>query len=410
MTRWQAFTVICDYLRAGLLGGKPPKPAGGISWELLIEISSFHSVTPALAWCLKEHEEVPSEIREYFDAVLVLNSQRNESLLEGLARTVGALNAIDIEPVLLKGAAHLVEGIYPESMLRILGDLDILIPAERSADAVAALQTMGFGAKPDGVIPPPSHHHLQMLHDPQTGAGLELHTGVFGGGPHEAGFSTAWFCENTRPVRFRSRQIRLPDATRSVGHNIVHSQFFHGLYWLKRVELRHLLDLAVIRAKHESAIDWTELDHRFCSAGLGEGLATYLNIAKSLFGQPAPRLSCGPRRGGITDLRRAESRDHFQDKVERLMGTCDTLVTGLSRMTESRDHFQGTCDTLVTELSRMTESRDHFQAEAERLRASRDETLAELGCVMRSRSWRLTRPLRALATASRRWSKSWSRR
>jgi hypothetical protein len=375
MNRWQAFTTICDHLRGGLLGGKPPELADGISWDLLIEISSFHYVTPALAWCLKDQAEVPSEIREYFDAVLLLNKQRNESLIEALARIVGALNAIDIEPVLLKGAAHLVESIYPEPMLRFLGDLDILIPAHRSAHAVAALQTIGFGEKPGHVVPPPSHHHLPTLHDSQTGAGVELHTGVFGQ-PHEASFPTTWFCENTIPIRFQSGLIRLPEVTRSVGHNIVHSQFFHGLYWHKRIQLRHLLDLAAIRTKHENAIAWNELDQRFGSAGIGEGLATYLDIAESLLGQRAPWLSYSPRAGALNDFRRAESRDHFKAAVERLTATCDGLVTGLSQMTESRDHFR---------------------AEAERMSV-------ELAKLRASRSWRLTGPLRAVANTLRRLS------
>jgi hypothetical protein len=372
VTRWQTFVTICDYLRAGLLGGRPPKPNADLPWELLVEISSFHFVTPALAWCLRDRADMPSEICAYFDAALALNSRRNERIIEGLGRIVDALNAIDIEPVLLKGIAHLVEGVYPEPALRFLGDVDILIPADRSAHAVAALRAKGFDTKKNGVIPPPSHHHLEMLVDSQTGTGVELHTEVFGEGPH-------------------------PDATRSVAHNIVHSQFFHGLYWQKRIELRHLLDLAVIRAKREGEIDWIEIDRRCCSAGLGEGLATYLNIAESLFNQPAPQLSSAPRQGAMTDLERAESRDHFHSKIEQL--------------TAYRDE-------LVTRLSRMTEERDHFRAEAERLAITVKELRTALGLPVEERAraaflastlWRLTRPLRAIAAALRRWRKSWYR-
>jgi hypothetical protein len=397
VTRWQAFVTICDYFRAGLLGGKLPKPDVDLPWELLVEISSFHFVTPALAWCLRERSEIPSEICDYFDAALALNGQRNERMLEGLDRIVDALNAIDIEPVLLKGIAHLVEGVYPEPALRFLGDVDILIPADRSVHAVAALRAKGFDTKKNGVVPPPSHHHLEMLVDSQTGTGVELHTEVFGEGLHQSGFSTAWFCENSQPARFRGGQIRLPDATRSVAHNIVHSQFFHGLYWQKRIELRHLLDLAVIRAKREGEIDWIEIDRRCCSAGLGEGLATYLNIAESLFNQPAPQLSSAPRQGAMTDLERAESRDHFHSKIEQL--------------TAYRDE-------LVTRLSRMTEERDHFRAEAERLAITVKELRTALGLPVEERAraaflastlWRLTQPLRAIAAALRRWRKSWSR-
>jgi Uncharacterised nucleotidyltransferase len=79
---------------------------------------------------------VPREIRDYLDAVLTLNGQRNALLLEALSRIVAALNVIDIEPVLMKGCARLVEGEYPQPNMRFLGDLDILVPANRAADAM----------------------------------------------------------------------------------------------------------------------------------------------------------------------------------------------------------------------------------------------------------------------------------
>ena len=52
-----------------------------------------------------------------------------------------ALNAIGIEPVLLKGAAHLVGGVYPAPSLRVVGDLDVLVPEERVKTAAETLHT-----------------------------------------------------------------------------------------------------------------------------------------------------------------------------------------------------------------------------------------------------------------------------
>lgn len=304
MTRWDAFTAVCNYLRAGLLKDTPLHRVDDLSWTLLVEVSSNHYVTPALAWCLKDQTEIPSEIREYFDSVLALNARRNEALLAGLARIVAALNAIGIEPVPLKGAARLIEADYPAPMLRFLGDLDVLIPAKRSADAVAALQSIGFSANADDNDLPPSHHHLPMLNDLETGAGVELHTAVAG---HACAgiISTNWFCEGTSPLPFRNQKIRLPDATRSVGHIIAHDQLHHNGYRRGWVELRQALDLAMIRARRESAIDWAELDDRFCRMGRGEVLATYLEFVKILLGQAAPRFRSAPRPGAIKDFRRA---------------------------------------------------------------------------------------------------------
>jgi hypothetical protein len=43
MTRWDAFSDVCGYLRAGILGGKPPQRRRNREWKLLIEMSSFQA-------------------------------------------------------------------------------------------------------------------------------------------------------------------------------------------------------------------------------------------------------------------------------------------------------------------------------------------------------------------------------
>jgi Uncharacterised nucleotidyltransferase len=304
MTRWDAFADVCGYLRAGLLGGKPPKRRRNRDWKLLIEMSSFHFATPALAGCLHSEPAIPREIREYLDAVLALNGQRNVILLKALSRIVAALNAIDIKPVLMKGCARLVEGEYPQPNMRFLGDLDVLVPTNRATDAYAALMANGFSEKP-GQAYPPDHHHLHMLLEQKTGARVEIHRELSPGWYRPQVLSTSWFVDGTRPFCLEDNlHVRLPDPTQSVGHNVVHHQLHHDGYQNRTIELRQLLDLALIRARHEAAIDWAELDHLFCRNGLGEVLATYLQFCEELLGQKAPRLRCRPRIGAIDDFRR----------------------------------------------------------------------------------------------------------
>ena len=411
MTRWEAFTTICSYLRAGLLGGERA-PKRDMVWELIIEVASFHYVTPALGSCLGADGDVPPDVRDYFEFAAALNSQRNEKILSGLARIAALLNAIDIEPLLLKGAAHLVEGTYPEPSMRILGDVDILIPASRSGDAAAALKAAGFGTKFSDVIPPPAHHHLPMLHDPENDLGVELHTDVISRSP-DAMISTAWFCEMARPVVFRNQRVRLPEPTRNSGHTIFHSEIFHGLYALNKIQLRHLLDLALIRARHDGAIDWNELDHRFSAAGVGEVLATYLYFAHELLGQPAPKLSHAPRKDAMAELRSTELRDGFQFQIEFLKKTCDTLQTALSLMITERDRFQSEAERLSASCTLLAADRNALQAavaahaqtqiELDNVTRAREELQHELTRIQKSRSWRLTGPLRVIAGASRRW-------
>lgn len=302
MNRWNSFLAVCGYLRAGLLGGPPPAATAPVRWDRLIEASSRHLVTPALAWCLRNEADIPPEIGDYFAAALALNGRRNAILLEGLARTVAALNAIDIEPVLLKGAARLFDQTYPAPSLRLLGDLDVLIPRDRATAAATALKNIGFDTAADIPDEPMHYHHLPMMCERETGIGVELHTELTRP-PNDRIFSAAWFEQKTRPIHFRNLRLRMGDATRIIAHNIVHDQLHHANYRARRCTLRQLLDLAVVRAKNEGAIDWAELDRLFCSVGQGKVIATYLEFANRLFGQAPPALSHAPRVGALAAFR-----------------------------------------------------------------------------------------------------------
>jgi hypothetical protein len=142
------------------------------------------------------------------------------------------------------------------------------------------------------------------LHEHKTGAGVEIHAHLTD--DHFAPvLSTPWFCEGTRPFRLENGlHVRLPDPTRSACHNIVHQQLHHEKYPNPAIELRQLLDLALIRKRHEAAIDWAELDHLFYRIRLGEVLATYLHFCEELLGQKAPRFRYRPRVGAIENFRR----------------------------------------------------------------------------------------------------------
>jgi hypothetical protein len=384
MTRWEAFTTVCSYLRAGLLDGEHTRQAE-VTWELIIEVASFHCATPTLAACFDPDDDIPSDVRDYFEAALALNKKRNKQILSTLARVAGLLNAIDIEPVLLKGAALLVEEIYPQSSMRILGDIDILIPKDRSAEASAALKAAGFDTKWSAVSPP-SHHHLPMLLDPETGTGVELHTDVISRSA-DAVIATDWFCEKTRPVVFRGQRVRLPEPTRNAGHIIFHSQIFHDLYTHNKVQLRHVIDLVLLRARHEKTIDWDELDRRFSAADAGEALATYLHWVSELLGQAAPQLSQAPRSDAMTEMRSTESRDGFHFHIARLQTTCDGLLTHSSFLQSERDR-------LLTEGDRLLTHSSLLQSELESARSA-------LAAMSTSLSWRLTAPLRGIANISR---------
>jgi len=296
--RWQAFTTLCEYLRAGFLGATPSRRVGH-NWELIVEISNQHHVAAAVDWCLRHDKAAPAKVRDYFDAIRSLNAARNEVIAGELLRVLELLYAIGVRPILLKGAAHLAEELYPPGT-RIIGDVDVLINEIETEAAVRCLLENGFTSAHQSS--PEGHHHLPMLHDSRSGLGVELHTRVERDAA-AAILPTDWFVLETRTLDFRGLDVQLPNATRLVGHNIVHSQLNHENHESGRTELRQLLDLAMLRAKHESTINWDELEKRFEQAGQGQALAAYLALNSTLLGQEFPNLSLRPDKRALQKVR-----------------------------------------------------------------------------------------------------------
>jgi hypothetical protein len=87
-----------------------------IDWRGLTWLAGSSLVTPALAGALQRKglfERLPEAVQDYLQTLQSLNLARNQTLREQLLIITEALNRIDIQPVLLKGAIALATGHYP---------------------------------------------------------------------------------------------------------------------------------------------------------------------------------------------------------------------------------------------------------------------------------------------------------
>src|SRR5262245_1924039 len=144
MTRWEVFQLLAECLRPAVSSTRPRIPSVSIPWELVVEASSDHLVSPALGWCLRNDDRVPAEVFTCFETLLELNRRRNSVVLDGLEQALTSLNSAGITPMLLKGTATLADDLYPDSGMRVLGDIDLLIPKPSLREGVDALQQAGF--------------------------------------------------------------------------------------------------------------------------------------------------------------------------------------------------------------------------------------------------------------------------
>jgi Uncharacterised nucleotidyltransferase len=301
MKRWQIFDELCGFLRAGL-HHTPAPLTDNLPWEQLIEASSYHYVTPFLAWSLQDNGKVDPEVEKYLAAVLLLNAQRNQQLILVIRRVAQALNAIGIVPILFKGAAHLVSALYPSQGLRVAGDIDLLLPVGRALDIGKALKQAGLSAEETPVLVKVENPNLPHFRDPASGAILDIQNEI---APRQwqAIVEPVGFEARCQLITLSGAEVRIPGPADLVAHAIVHNQIKDKYYRRNIVQLRQLLDLAFLCDRYEGEIDWVELESRFEKAGNAPVLSTNFHFVEALLYRDVPKFKCPPRPFALESLR-----------------------------------------------------------------------------------------------------------
>ncbi len=191
-------------------------------WVELIALADHRHVLAALHPAIDNlglTGALPQDVAELLAFVHQANVARNGQLRASLADAVRALNAIDVTPVLLKGAIRLVDDLYSDPGMRMMADLDILIPADRAAESVEALCGAGFVEDGDLEV----GHHLVRLARPLEGVAIELHVAV-----HHTHLPLILAADDVRasavPVAIGANRALVPCRQHQLLHLMIHDQ------------------------------------------------------------------------------------------------------------------------------------------------------------------------------------------
>jgi hypothetical protein len=305
---WETYLLLADCLQRCVSGAPKALPAS-VHWKGLVEAASHHVVTPALSWCLRSESQVPDDLRRYLKTIAALNRERNALIHDTLVAALRALNRADIAPLLLKGIASLESGLYPDASLRVLADIDFLVPLERAAVAHALLLDAGFvpAGLGTGEEYPEQYHHLPALRHPDTGIAVELHRRVLVEA-YDRLVPAASLLNGATAVLVDGCAARLPSPTDRFVHALAHTQLQDANFGRGTPELRQLLELAMLTSRYRGEIDWPEVVRRFRAAGQLAVLQETCAIVARLFGAPAPDAVPEPDRDPLDRLRRRLQR------------------------------------------------------------------------------------------------------
>jgi hypothetical protein len=134
---------------AGLLRGEPPPTS--VEWDRVVSLARRHGVSPLLYWRLGREARnalVPPGIWEtlqndYYTAV-VQGMLRDQEV----GRVLAAFNEAGVPVLLLKGVA-LAHTVYPDPILRTMGDVDIVVREMQVEQGSETLEKLGYEYQPE---------------------------------------------------------------------------------------------------------------------------------------------------------------------------------------------------------------------------------------------------------------------
>lgn len=303
-------------------------------WEEVIRLAGKAGLTGRLGWRLEEAgrlDRVPPPVQDHFVAAGRLAASYHRNVRWEVRQIRAALYPRSIPFALLKGAAYVMADL-PAARGRLFGDVDILVPAERLADAERALEVQGWVTTHRH--PYDQRYYRQWMHElppmehVHRGTSLDVHHALL---PRTAARhpdpERLW--EAARPLTGWSG-VWVLGPEDMVLHGAAHL-FNDGAL---ENGLRDLSDLdALLRHFSDSVGFWPRLHQRAGDLDLEAPLGDALFWAQKLFDCPIPETAIPKLRGSGWHLLQAKTRDGlFHQGLQPDHPLCHGPMNRIARM------------------------------------------------------------------------------
>ena len=253
-----------------------------VNWDQVIQAANQHLLIPALYSGLSEKELLPlidSSLLGYLKECHRLNLNRNLFQKERLIEVMASFDREKIELILFKGGAGFFDKIFPNQGIRIMTDVDIIVPAEELDNVLSILYNLGYQHDKEEFKIYGKMANLFVRGE--FANSLELHVDLNKiGCPKIIPVEEFW--EQSTLVEVEGVRFRLLSPTHQILYHIIHTEIQHDIYEFGMIELRQLHDFAY-RIRHlEGEIIWGAVEERLEAFGFGKIFETYLNLAEKL--------------------------------------------------------------------------------------------------------------------------------
>ncbi|MFK8035752.1 MAG: nucleotidyltransferase family protein [Hyphomicrobiales bacterium] len=208
-----------------------------------------------------------------FEAASLLNGERNAEIKVQLSRVVAALNRAGIEPLLIKGASHILTDLWPDPSARLVADIDMLIRPDQIETAVTVLEDLAGLRLKERLDPGfvPFSKHLAPIVGAGGVAPIEIHHSIyrkkFGAiaPPDEI-----W--DRAQVINVDRNRAWILSPTDQVLVALMHGFAGSGTYIAPSMHLRDWLDIHFLAERHRSDINWAWIERHLTHIGWGSAL------------------------------------------------------------------------------------------------------------------------------------------
>jgi len=292
--RPKPLNVLCDLLSLAESNGVEGRLTEAIverslPWKQFVDFATDQLLAPAVYRAFERHglsKSAPSVVRRCLRSMYRLNRVRNAEIVSDCIAIAAELNKIGVRPVFFKGSGHLLTGFYDDPAMRIMSDIDILLPENRSGDCIERLISCGYCV--DTLLRHPKDQTIAVLYSPSGGVSVDLHRSLLAY-PYDGLLTPDEVIGHAVEHRREGAVFAVLSPTHQVLVNVGHAELHHNhSYIYGRLALRALYDTALAARRWNADLDWQHIANQFARFGERTAFDFHFHAACELFGQAAP--------------------------------------------------------------------------------------------------------------------------
>ncbi len=263
-------------------------------WNLLIGKAHAEGVAPLLYWTLSKSgkfSSLPDLARNSLRAMYSGTWMRNQKILKELETLTRLFTQADIPVVVLKGACFALT-IYPDIGLRPMGDLDILVPKEKLAEAVKIAMSLDYADTLPEASPGLNDllsHHACLQKTGEHPISLEIHHSLVADKSFVYSVPVDWFWTQTElldeSLQTKYKDLRMLTPIAQILFAATHAMLQHGG---KNAPLRWFYDLDRLIRLYSERLDWGLLLSHTWEFEWNSALDAALSQTNAYFNTPIP--------------------------------------------------------------------------------------------------------------------------